>query len=71
MSLPRLHNPSAVADDIVCELPENPSEVLGLVHDLEAQAARATSPEVRRQLLQAGCELLDAALRQLKLPKAA
>ena len=71
MSHPRLHTPDRTADEIVCELPENPTEVLGLVHELEAQAARATNPAVRRQLLQAGCELLDAALKKLELPHAA
>lgn len=71
MARPRLHRPSESADLIPQDLPDNPAEVLGLVHDLEAQAARATSPEVRRQLLQAGCELLDAALKELQLPEAA
>lgn len=71
MTQPRLYRPERADTDVACQLPENPSEVLGLVHDLEEQAARATNPEVRRQLLRAGCDLLDAALKQLKLPAAA
>lgn len=71
MTRPRLHRPDPISDLIPAVLPENPTEVLGLVHELEAQAARTTSPEVRRQLLQAGCQLLDAALKELQLPEAA
>lgn len=71
MSRPRLHRPDGPSGLIPQEVPSNPAEVLGLVHELEAQAARATSPEVRRQLLRAGCELLDAALKELQLPDAA
>ena len=71
MSRPRLHCPTDSSDLLSQDLPSNPAEVLGLVHELEAQAARTTSPEVRRQLLRAGCELLDAALKELELPEAA
>ena len=71
MSRPRLHRPFEASELIPQSLPENPTEVLGMVHELEAQAAAATSPEVRRQLLRAGCELLDAALKELQLPDAA
>lgn len=51
-------------------LPTDPGEVLRLVHDLERQAAEATDPLIRRQLLRAGCDLLDNALKGLHLPAA-
>ena len=71
MNPPRLYRPDRADEEVACPANEDPAQVLGLVHDLEAQAARATNPEVRRQLLRAGCELLDAALKQLELPAAA
>ena len=52
------------------DLPTDPGEVLRLVHDLERQAEQTTDPVIRRQLLQAGCELLDNALKQMHLPAA-
>ena len=71
MQRPRLYDPDAqcLAEDDA--MPADPAEVLGLVHQLEQHAARATSPDVRQQLLRAGCEMLDAALKELELPKAA
>lgn len=51
-------------------LPTDPGEVLKLVHDLERQAAEASDPLIRRQLLRAGCDLLDHALKQMTLPAA-
>ena len=52
------------------DLPTDPGEVLKLVHDLEAQAAATTDPLIRRQLLRAGCDLLDNALKGMQLPAA-
>ena len=82
MQKPRLYSPdetsesemTAATDSPVSTdetFSENPMQVLGLVHQLEEQAAQATSPEVRTQLLRAGCELLDAALKEMQLPAAA
>ena len=71
MQRPRLYDPDADAEPADETMADDPAQVLGLVHQLEEQAARATSSEVRTQLLRAGCELLDAAMKELKLPKAA
>lgn len=51
-------------------LPSDPGVVLNLVHDLERQAAETTDPVIRQQLLRAGCDLLDNALKQMHLPAA-
>ena len=52
------------------DLPTDPGEVLKLVHDLERQAETTRDPLIRRQLLRAGCELLDHALKEMHLPAA-
>ena len=52
------------------DLPTDPGEVLKLVHDLERQAAGTSDPLIRRQLLRAGCDLLDNALKDMHLPAA-
>lgn len=52
------------------DLPTDPGEVLKLVHDLERQAESTTDPLIRQQLLRAGCDLLDNALKGMQLPAA-
>ena len=64
-------NPFCLGDRTIrMDLPTDPGEVLKLVHDLERQAESTQDPLIRRQLLRAGCDLLDNALKDMQLPAA-